>query len=38
MQRITFSSNPHQKQLADEKRKQVRQTMHNNANGDFLFW
>ena len=38
MQRITFSSNTHQKQLTDEKRKQVRQTMPDKANDDFLFW
>ena len=38
MQRITFSSNIHQKQLADEKRRQVGQTMHYKANDDFLFW
>lgn|GEM_PF-4205332 len=38
MQMITFSSNTHQKQLTDEKRKQVRQIMLNKANDDFLFW
>ena len=38
MQRITFSSTTHQKQLADEKRKQVKQTMPDKANDDFLFW
>ena len=38
MQMITFSSNTHQKQLTDEKRKQVRQTMSNKAYDDFLFW
>lgn len=37
MQRITFSSNTHQKQLTDEKRKRVRQTMHYKAMMIFSF-
>ena len=36
MQMITFSSNTHQKQLTDEKRKQVRQIMINKENDDVL--
>ena len=35
---FAHSSNTHQKQLTDEKRKQVKQTMHNKSNDDFLFW
>lgn len=37
MQMITFSSNTHQKQLTDEKRKQVRQIMLNKAMMIFSF-
>ena len=36
--RFTSSSDVHQKYSDDEKRKKVRQTMHDNANDEFFFW